>query len=189
MPKASARRITTVYQLKITLRESKPPIWRRVLVPGNFTLDRVHAVIQRVMGWQDYHLHQFTIGDDYYADPSMVEDEPVIDERRTRLETVATYEKFKFLYEYDFGDGWEHTILVEKILLPEPDVTYPVCVAGKRACPPEDVGGMWGYEDFLDALGDPEREEHAAIVEWAGGAFDPEAWDIDAVNEALKTLK
>jgi hypothetical protein len=95
----------------------------------------------------------------------------------------------RFDYEYDFGDGWEHRILVEKILPLEPGRAYPVCIKGRRACPPEDVGGTWGYAAFLDAIGDPEHPEHDSYLEWIGGEFDPEAFDLDEVNDALSELR
>lgn len=178
-----------VYQLKITLRGSKPPIWRRVAVPGKFSLYQLHQVIQRAMGWDDAHLHQFIIAGEYYSIPSPDDWEPVIDERRYTLSRIARHEKSKFVYEYDFGDSWEHTILVEKISPPEAGVNYPICLKGKRACPPEDVGGVWGYEGFLEAIRDPGHEEHATYMEWIGDEFDPEAFNLEAINQALQRVK
>lgn len=188
MPKASDRSTTPIYQLKITLRESKPPIWRRVLVPGNFTLMKLHYVIQAAMGWTDSHLHQYRIdGEDY---GTRFEDfVPDHSEQATRLAAIAPHEKRKFAYEYDFGDSWEHDILVEKILPPDPSLTHPVCLAGKRACPPEDVGGVWGYEEFLAALDDPDDENHDSYKEWIGGSFDAKTFDLDAANRRLKTIR
>ncbi len=182
-PQATSRK---VYQLKVTLRHSKPPIWRRLLVPGAFSLHDLHQIIQIAMGWSGYHLHQFTIDGEEYGVPSPHDWTPVIDERRKSLRQVAPAEKRKFVYEYDFGDGWEHDVLVEKILPAEPGIKYPVCVKGKRACPPEDVGGVWGYEMFLEALSDPEHEEHDTYVEWSGGGFDSEALDLDGINAELQ---
>ena len=176
-----------IYQLKITLRGIRPPIWRRVLVPGDYSLYRLHRLIQVVMGWEDSHLHAFTIGGEYYGIPSPEDWEPVIDERRHTLQRVAG-EQHKFLYEYDFGDGWEHQIVVEKILPPEPGRQYPVCVTGKRACPPEEVGGIRGYADFLKAIGDPGHEEHDQVLRWVGGEFDPEAFSCEAVNATLDAV-
>ena len=189
MPKKSAEPITSVYQLKITLHGSKPPIWRRVLVPGGYTLPRLHDVIQGAMGWSDYHLHQFIVDGVYYGIPDPEYYEPIVNESRVKLQTVAPTEKMKFRYEYDFGDNWQHDILVEKILPPDSAITYPVCTAGKRACPPEDVGGMMGYAWFLDVIADPEYEEHETYLEWIGGEFDAEAFDIDEVNLRLKGIK
>ncbi len=167
-----------IYQIKVTLEGSKPPIWRRLLVPGDVTLAQLHDIIQIAMGWEGYHLHQFIVGDTYYGEPHP-DYEPWLemrDERRVRLHQIAPREGMKFRYEYDFGDGWMHQILVEKILPPEPGKVYPVCIKGKRACPPEDVGGIWGYYDFLEAIRNPEHPEHADYLEWIGGEFDPEAF-------------
>ncbi|MEZ4771186.1 MAG: plasmid pRiA4b ORF-3 family protein [Caldilineales bacterium] len=178
-----------IYQLKITLRGSRPPIWRRVLVPGSFSLYKLHQVIQLAMGWTDSHLHQFIIDGQYYGIPSPDDWEPVIDERRHTLNKIAPGPKYKFIYEYDFGDSWEHEILVESIAEAEAGVQYPVCINGKRACPPEDVGGVWGYADFLEALSDPNHSEHEMYNEWIGGEFDPEEFDLDEINAELRRLK
>ena len=179
-----------VYQLKVTLDHSKPPIWRRVLVPENITLYQLHEILQRVMGWMDCHLHMFTIGGQIYGDPADDEFDELgtKNETRYRLNQLGLREKARFSYEYDFGDGWEHTLLVEKILPAEKGVHYPVCVTGKRACPPEDVGGIWGYEDFLIAIADPGHEEHDEYLQWIGSDFAPEAFDVEAVNEALRPI-
>ena len=189
MPKSPNKTKPLIYQLKITLRDSKPPIWRRVQVPGDYDLAKLQRVIEAAMGWDGYHLHQFYIDNDYYAIPSPEDWEPVIDERDYKLQDVATHEKKKFTYEYDFGDSWEHVILVEKIIPPEEGVSYPVCVTGKRACPPEDVGGVWGYAEFLEAIADPEHPEHESYLEWVGEGFEPETFDKEAVNQLLKTIK
>ena len=178
-----------IYQLKITLRDSKPPIWRRVLVPGSFSLYKLHHVIQRAMGWTDSHLHQFIVDGQYFGLPSPDDWEPMIDERRHTLSKIAPEPKYKFVYEYDFGDSWEHQILVEAIMPAEAGVKYPVCIKGKRACPPEDVGGVWGYEVFLAAIADPEHEEHEMYTEWIGDDFDPEAFDLEEINADLRTVK
>jgi len=180
-----------IYQLKITLRDSKPPIWRRVLVPGDIALGELHYVIQIAMGWYNSHLHQFIVGDLYYSNPSFGLDEyagNVKSENRAILSRIVSGEKFKFTYEYDFGDSWEHTILVEKILPPDPQRKLPVCIKGKRACPPEDIGGVWGYDTFLEAINNPEHPEHAMYREWIGGDFDPETFDLDAINRRLGAI-
>jgi hypothetical protein len=179
-----------IYQLKITLEDSKPPIWRRVLVPGDATLEDLHDIIQVAMGWTNSHLHQFIVGQTYYGEPNPVYDGFVEmhDERRFRLMQIANNEGFRFRYEYDFGDGWLHTLLVEKILEPEPGQQVPVCIKGKRACPPEDVGGVWGYGEFLEAIGDPEHPEHEDYLEWIGGEFNPQAFDLEETNAILREL-
>ena len=174
-----------VYQLKITLRDIKPPIWRRVQVKDG-TLSQLHNIIQTCMDWTNSHLHAFEIGGEQYGEPDpdgMMETE---DERKVKLSQVVTGRIKKFTYTYDFGDNWDHVIEVEKTLAAEPGVHYPRCVAGKRACPPEDCGGPWGYGDFLKAIQDPKHPEHEEMLEWAGGTFDPEQFDIDAINENLR---
>lgn len=178
-----------IYSLKVSLRDSKPPIWRRLLVPGSITLYQLHHIIQIAMGWTDSHLHQFIIGDEYFSIPSPEDWEPVKDERRYHLNRIAPSENYKFIYEYDFGDGWEHEILVEKIQPAEAGVKYPLCIKGKRACPPEDVGGVWGYMEFVEAMRDPNHEEHDSYVEWWGDDFNPEEFDIEVVNRALQRIK
>lgn len=178
----------SVYQLKITLKEIKPPIWRRVLVESDMTLNDLHQVIQESMGWDDYHLHEFRIAGEHYGSPDPSGFADVIDDAKIRLYQVIRGEKMKFLYEYDFGDGWRHEIVVEKILPAEKDGFYPVCLKGKRACPPEDVGGPWGYAQFLEAIADPEDSQHEDMLEWVGGVFDPEAFDLEMINQRLALM-
>lgn len=181
-----------VYQLKITLEDSKPKIWRRVLVPATITLGKLHQVIQLAMGWQGGHLHCFKIEDKTYSYPQPDtgwEDFSDIDYRRITLTKVVPVEKAKFSYEYDFGDGWSHQIAVEKIFDAAEGMGSPVCVAGERACPPEDVGGVGGYAEFLKAISKPKHPEHAHYLEWIGYTFDPEAFDLDAVNAALTAIR
>ena len=183
-----------IYQLKVTLRDSKPPIWRRLLVSSETKLSKLHNIIQEAMGWEVYHLHQFVVDDVYYSMP--LEEMDMEDERRVKLRDIVSGEGFKFVYEYDFGDGWEHIVLVEKILSPDPTQQLPgfltsklpICIKGKRACPPEDVGGIWGYDTFLEAINDPNHPEHAMYSEWIGDEFDAEAFDVDVVNERLRYL-
>jgi hypothetical protein len=182
---------TPVLQVKVTLQDSKPPIWRRLLVRSDSTLADLHYIIQVAFGWQDYHLHQFIVGDSYYgvSDLDDLDDMEMQDEQEVTLGQIVAAAGAKFQYEYDFGDGWLHQVAVEKVLAPEPGRTYPVCIKGRRACPPEDVGGIWGYEHFLQAITDPNHEEHDSYLEWAGREFDPEAFDLEATNEALDALR
>ena len=192
MPAKKSTSSAPIYQLKITLRDSRPPIWRRVLVPADFTLAKLHWVIQQAMGWTNSHLHHFRVGETYYSLPVPYTDWAELNEkdsRKVRLDQIAPRVKAKFVYEYDFGDSWEHEIVVEKILPPEPGVKYPTCLKGKGACPPEDVGGVWGYAGFLEAIHDPNHEEHKMYLEWIGGSFDPEAFDLDDTNAALRRVK
>jgi len=182
---------TQVYQLKVTLKGIKPPIWRRVRVPADINLKKLHRVIQKVMGWEDCHLHQFIIGESCYGEPDPDDsffDMEMENEQKFRLSQVAPEEKGKFFYEYDLGDGWIHQIVVEKILPGAEGGDFPVCLAGKRACPPEDVGGPWGYASFLEAVQDPAHEDHEDMLEWAGEDFDPETFSPEAVNFALKAI-
>ncbi|MGD9145493.1 MAG: plasmid pRiA4b ORF-3 family protein [Anaerolineae bacterium] len=191
MAKRRRAKDVPIYQLKVTLKDTKPPIWRRLLVRSDTTLGDLHTIIQAAMGWWNYHLHQFIVGETYYGEPhpDYFDYLEMLDERGVTLGQVAPSEGDKFDYEYDFGDGWEHRVLVEKIAPPEPGRSYPVCIRGRRACPPEDVGGTWGYVDFLDAIRDPEHPEHESYLEWIGGEFDPEAFDLDEVNDALSELR
>ena len=193
-PRPSGRRTRrqtgagVVYQLKVTLDGVRPPIWRRVLVK-DCTLAVLHDVIQIGMGWGGYHLHVFEIGDEQYGAPDQWQDDmggnDVGNEGKVKLSQIVGRGVKKFHYEYDMGDGWRHTIQVEKTLPAEAGVRYPHCVGGKRACPPEDCGGPWGYGDFLEAVQDPQHPEHEERREWIGGDFDPEAFDLEAVNRQL----
>lgn len=180
-----------IYQLRIALRDSHPPIWRRVLTPGNWTLGALHYVIQVAMGWTNSHLHQFIVGDDYIS-LYPVEGVTSRDSADVTLAEIALKPKSKFVYEYDFGDSWEHDITVEKIMPPEDGVRYPVCVDGKRACPPDDCGGVYGYENLLAIISDPGHEEHEDMVAWLEEmrpGFDPDAFDIDEVNRRLAKIR
>ena len=186
---AAAKQSQQIYQLHISLDNIRPPIWRRVLVPSDVKLSELSEIILTAMGWMGYHLHQFIINGVYYGDPENDDMGEMKNETRVALRTIARMEDFKFKYEYDFGDGWMHTIKVEKILAREDGIVYPVCIKGKRACPPEDVGGPWGYEDFLNAIKNPESTEAAEMIEWVGGEFDPEEFDLDDINAQLSSRK
>jgi len=179
----------SIYQLKVTLKHSKPPIWRRIHVKAHTTLYKLHQIIQIAMGWTNSHLHQFIADGVYYGEPHPDFGFEVVSERRVRLHQIASDVREKFIYEYDFGDGWEHEIVVEKLLAPEPKVRYPRCIKGKRNCPPEDVGGVWGYADFLEAIEQADHPEHEAYLEWIGGSFDPEEFDSDMVNAGLRQVR
>jgi hypothetical protein len=176
------------YQLKVTLKGSKPPIWRRIQVTSDTTLVKLHRILQCVMGWEGYHLYQFVIGGIAYGDPGLLGELEAEDARPVTLETIVRGEQFKFLYEYDFGDSWEHELRIEKTLPLEEGKRYPVCLTGKRACPPEDCGGIWGYASFLEAIQDPTHPEHEEMVEWVGREFDPDAFDLAGVSTELQRL-
>jgi hypothetical protein len=176
-----------VYQLKVTLKDIKPPVWRRLLVPDR-SLAGLHEVIQAAMGWENYHMYDFEVGGVHYTDPRGMADLDMEDAGRAKLGQVALEGKAKFRYTYDFGDDWRHEVVVEKVLSPEEGRAYPACIDGKRACPPEDVGGPWGYMEFAEAIRDPKHERHEEFLEWRG-EFDPEAFDLEAVNKELRRLR
>ena len=184
-----AFRADTVYQLLITLDGVRPAVRRRVLVPADLSLAELHDVIQAAMGWQGYHLWRFDVGGVEYGRP--IDGDfglPLADARYARLDAVAGRGNV-LLYEYDFGDSWEHRVRVEKVLPREPGTAYPVCVLAERACPPEDCGGVWGYAELLDVLADPAHPERATMLEWLGRAFDPEAVDLAAIDRRLARLR
>lgn len=179
-----------IYQIKVTLNGTRPPVWRRIQVLANTTLLKLHDILQIVMGWQDYHLHLFTIEGITYGDPADDEfgDMGTLDEASFKLNQVIDREGQRLGYEYDFGDGWQHTLLVEKILPSQEGVRYPICLKGSRACPPEDVGGVWGYQHMLEAIRNPGHEEHEEYLTWIGGDFDPAAFDLAEVNAQLRSM-
>ncbi len=180
-----------VLQVKITLAEvADPPVWRRLLVPAAIRLDRLHQVIQAAMGWQDCHMHAFSDGRVHYGRP-----DPELefrDERKATLRDLIPRKGGRARYTYDFGDDWEHEIVVEERLAAEPAMAYPVCVAGEGACPPEDCGGVWGYEHLREVLADPTSQEHGDLLAWLGldkaADFDPHRFDVGKANRALSLV-
>ena len=183
------------YQLRIELRGTKPPIWRRVLVSPSMTLDRLHELIQVAMGWWDSHLHMFVKDGRTYKTPEPWDDEwpsfgmpPSRDERKYRLSQVLKREKDWLGYEYDFGDGWEHRVTLQKVLPYDPAVELPVCTGGRKRCPPEDSGGVWGYYDKLEILRDKDHAEYEGVLAWMGENFDPEEFDLEDVNDGLRSI-
>ena len=182
---------TLVYQVKITLRDvSKPPVWRRVLVRAGITLRDVHEVIQQAMGWENCHMHVFSTGWQEYGSP-----DPELghaSDKKARLSEVLAVPGDRLRYTYDFGDDWEHDIVLEEIRSAEPGKAYPVCVAGKGACPPEDCGGAWGYASLKEILASPSHEEHEEMLDWLGldsaAEFDPSELSITGVNDRLGRL-
>lgn len=176
-----------IYQIKVTLHWSSPPIWRRLLVRGDTRLGHLHVILQVAMGWEDEHLHAYRIGNKTYGIPDPQFPDDTRNESHVRLDKVAGNGD-NFLYEYDFGDSWIHEIEVESILQPEQGAKYPRCLDGARACPPEDSGGMSGYERMIDILADPEDEEHDEILEWLGDDFDPERFAMERANNELAAL-
>lgn len=183
-----ARPAGKAIQFKVQLRYIRPPIWRRVVLPDNATLGDLHQVIQVAMGWHSCHMHSFRIGGVYYTsrDAAEMEDMDMENEERVPLAEVVTRAKQKFIYEYDFGDSWEHEIVAEKFLPIDPAAKYPVCLGGARACPPEDCGSFPGYMNILEALdAKPPTKEQKELLEWVGEDYDPERFDLDAVNRRL----
>jgi hypothetical protein len=189
--KTAANRVPrAIYQVKVTIEEIEPPIWRRLHVSADMTLDQFHDVIQAAFGWCNYHLHEFLVDTLHFGvpDPEFADQIPAtIDERNVRLRDVVRASKI--VYEYDFGDSWQHSIEIESTSVAgEPGVRYPVCTGGERARPPEDCGGTSGYQDLLEILATPDHEEHRTMKTWVGRAFDPEKFDVRAVNRALRKV-
>jgi hypothetical protein len=175
----------STYQLKISIAGTRPPVWRRVRVPGRATLGELHEVIQTVLGWTSSHLHQFEIGGNRYGEePDGFPELEALDERQVTLSEAVGKRVKRFLYVYDFGDDWRHEVVVEKIE-PATAEDRPVCLAGKRRRPPEDCGGPWGYANFLKAIQDPNHPQHQELLEWTGDRFDPEEFHLDRVNAIL----
>ncbi len=186
MKKASPS--TRVFQLKVTLKHSDPPIWRRILMPDSATLAELHYVIQTIMPWYDDHLHEFVIGHATYGipEPDGLFDNDTLEEADYRLCDVLKPATKRFTYVYDFGDTWEHVIAIEKRLTVDETPFHPVCIAGERAAPPEDVGGLWGYYDLLEIQKDPANPHYADMMDWLGEEpVDPDAFDLDAINRQL----
>ena len=177
-----------LYEIKIELKEIEPPIWRVLQVPSRTSLLRLHRILQRTMGWTNSHLHLFDVDGKLYGKPSTEWDFEVLDSRKMTLERIFSQGRASFLYEYDLGDSWRHDITLMGTVEGEAE-EKPGCTAGARACPPEDCGGTPGYYRLLVAISDPEHEEHDAMLEWLGGGFDPGAFDVAAVDRALKRLR
>ncbi|MBW2061197.1 MAG: plasmid pRiA4b ORF-3 family protein [Deltaproteobacteria bacterium] len=182
-----------VYQFKVTLNGIRPPIWRRIQVPAEYTFWDLHVAIQDAMGWFDSHLHDFKItnlstghyekfGIPIEDDIDFGEEPPTKPGWEHYIADYFSLENSKAIYEYDFGDGWEHTVLLEKIISRDEKKIYPICLDGKRACPPEDCGGVWGYENLLEIIADPNHEDYDTWIEWLGEDFDPEFFDAKLVE-------
>lgn len=177
-----------VYQLDIRLTGIEPPIWRRILVSDQISLASLHLLFQIVMGWEHSHLHQFIVDGIRYGEPDPEYDEEMKDERRSTLHTIAREKDASFVYEYDFGDGWQHPVTVEDIWTRTEQMLVPRCLDGKRACPPEDCGGTGGYQNLLEVLRDRRHPEYRQLRTWVGSHFDPELFSVQAVNSALAML-
>jgi hypothetical protein len=178
-----ARKSAEVIRLKITLRGIRPPIWRRLEVPSRASLGDLHSAIQAAMGWGGHHLYAFEVDGRQYGDPTKVDD--VADDRRLTVIGVMRSGIKRFAYLYDFGDAWEHEIVIERKQAAIDGRRYPACIAGKRNCPPEDCGGVWAYRDFLVALADPSQPK---AEDWLGrmeGDFDPEEFSVDRADARI----
>jgi hypothetical protein len=184
---AKASAATGAIELEVVLEGTRPRIWRRIVVSPRTTLGELHEILQVAMGWTNSHLHVFTRGDETWADPSQ-EVEDAMPESRVKVGELLRRKGDTLGYEYDFGDSWTHRIRVADVLPAADPRTLPCCLAGARACPPEDSGGVYGYADLLRILADPKHEEHDQSRKWAGDDFDPEAFDIDKVDRALRLL-
>ena len=181
-----------IIQLKITLQWTKPPIWRRVLVDKKTTFFELHHIIQIAMGWDNYHLYEFTM-DNYRIGETSEEfdvfgNEKLVDASTVTIDSIIIDTKEKFNYEYDFGDGWRHQIVVEKFLPRDSSTSYPICIDGKLNCPPEDCGGVVGFYQLLDTIEDKKHPGHKEVLEWLGGHYEAVHFDKDEVNDELKTL-
>lgn len=179
-----------IYQVHILLKDSEPKIWRRVQVPTDLLLEDFHKVIQTSMGWTNSHMHQF-ISDQKFYTPRITDDEMWnelynVDYENIKVSKLLKEEGDEIIYEYDFGDGWQHEIVLEKILPVDQKKQLPVCLGGKMNCPPEDVGGTWGYAEMLRILRQPQHKEHKNYLEWLGGSFDPGHFDLEKVNKLLQ---
>ncbi len=182
---------TKIFQIQIALMGFKPKIWRRILIPSNLLMSDLHKIIQTTMGWTNSHLHQFAKNKTFYSttpDDDIWGDMDEVDykKRKIRISELLNTEKDKINYEYDFGDGWEHTVILEKILPLDKNIKYPICLTGKMNCPPEDCGGIWGYSNMLEILKQPDHEEYESTIEWLGEDYDPEYFDIEEVNILLQ---
>jgi len=184
------RKFERVFQFKVTLKGVKPAVWRRIQVPESYTFWDLHVAIQDVFGWDDYHLHEFELMNPESGEIAAIGipegmglfEREILAGWKQRISAWFSKDYRSALYTYDFGDEWEHIVKLEKILPREAKRKYPVCVDGKRACPPEDCGGVWGYGDFLKVLKDPDNEEYEDTLNWVGGKFDPEHFDPQKVR-------
>jgi hypothetical protein len=180
-----------IYQLYVVLKDIEPLIWRRIQVSGNVSLYRLNLIVQKSMGWTNSHLNQFLINESTYGLKLGFDEyeDDIKDEKRFKLIKLITEENAKFDYIYDLGDDWEHEVIVEKIMTPAEGVQYPVCIDGRRTCPPEDCGGPSGYQEFIEAVCDPAHPEHQAMIDWLGYKFDPLAFDLESVNKKLRKMR
>ena len=172
-----------IFKLHISLLGTKPLVWRRIMVPEYFSLEALHSVLQLTLGWQMSHLYDFVIDDRRYAEPDDFDETPV-ESLATSL-TDAFQENKSLIYNYDFGDAWQHSILIEAKLPSDENFNYPICIGGENACPPEDCGSIDGFEELKLKVADPKHEDHLAMMRWLGGYFDPFSFDPNRINRDL----
>ena len=187
-PQKSLATPNITYQLHIALEDIHPLIWRRLWVASNLTLVMLDRVFQAAMGWTNSHPHEFEIDGKRYGhiDDDWDQDESLLDERRRTIDALLAQDVAAFSYTYDFGDHWRHIVVVEKAMDSDEGNNWTQCIDGANAGPPEDVGGTGGYEEFVEAITDPEHEEHIAMRRWNGGPYDPRGFDVNAVNRELR---
>ncbi len=178
-----------VFQLHVRLEDTDPPVWRRVLVPGGAKLSKLHDIVQAAMGWTNSHLHSFTIDAKLYGSHFDDYPEEELDEAECTVSIAMRGNVQRFSYEYDFGDSWSHEVVVEDVTRAPHVLKYGVCLDGQGACPPEDVGGTGGYQEFLAAMADPMHEEHDNYLVWVGYKFDPSEFNVAAANAALQRVR
>jgi Plasmid pRiA4b ORF-3-like protein len=178
------RKPEQIWAIKVSLRRVRPAIWRRIEAPSTITLADLHHVIQTAMGWTDSHLHAFDLGNVRYGMVLDDFDDGMADESAVRLDSVCQ-PGAQFIYIYDFGDRWEHLVVIEDVVEMQPGGRFPRCTAGRSACPPEDCGGPWGYADLLKTLAGKRNAERAELIEWLGGEFDPQAFDLAQTNRMM----
>ena len=187
---ASPRRTDApIFELNVSLRDVQPPIWRRLRVSADTPLTRLHRVLQLTMGWEELHDYCFEVGDARYGVPDPELPGDMLDARGVRLRQIVPDVGMSCVYEYDFGDWWLHDLRLEKILPADRVSELPLCIEGARACPPEGCGGTAGYEEFVAAIGDPQHPEHAAMFAWRGAPYNPDWFDVRAVNDRLAGMR
>lgn len=181
---------TALYTLKVTLLDLEPEIWRTIEVKGDTSLAKLHAVVQAAFGWENCHMHLFKAGKTLYGLPT--DDDfglPTEDERKTTVAELLPKKSSKLIYSYDMGDDWHHEVKVEKVFAPVSGTKYPRLLDGARACPPEDCGGVPGFMNFVEAMADPDHEQHEELAEWFGGKFDPERFDLKKAAGVIAKVK
>ncbi len=187
MPLNPAGFMPSTHRCKIVLKDVKPPMWRRIELSSDMKLPQVSRALIVAMGWTDTHLHAFRVGRTSYGVPDADFPTDMRSERQVTLADIAPNAGDSFWFDYDFGDGWTHKVTVESIV-PSEGESSPRCLAGARACPPEDCGGPYGYRELLNAYADPRHERHREIIEWLPDDFDPDAFDLDETNHALRRV-